>query len=136
MEVYNDPAAAINASTLCPGRRIYASGNAATPQTLLKQIAMDETIDHVELMGVLFLGDVHQLPPIIRSAPVEKESVVHSVEHQRDDKNDKDPRHGNYCDLPPVNIASGHYCPRTENQRAWPVPAPGRPPPVLLPLPR
>ncbi len=38
----------------------------------------------------LFLGDVHQLPPIIRSAPVEKEPIDHSVEHQGDDKNDKD----------------------------------------------
>ncbi len=40
---------------------MYASGNAATPQVLLKQLAVDETIRDVELMGVLFLGDVANL---------------------------------------------------------------------------
>ncbi|MCI5209716.1 MAG: hypothetical protein D3910_13185, partial [Candidatus Electrothrix sp. ATG2] len=37
----------------------------------------------------LFLGDVHQLPPVIRSAPVEKEPIDHPVEQQGNDKNDK-----------------------------------------------
>ncbi len=40
--------------------------------------------------NVFFLGDVHQLPPVIRSAPVEKEPIDHSVEHQRNHENDED----------------------------------------------
>ncbi len=49
---------AINSTTIRPGSRIYASGNAATPQVLLRQIADDENIINVELMGALFLGEI------------------------------------------------------------------------------
>jgi acyl-CoA hydrolase len=51
----------VNDRTLPPGSRIYASGNAATPQVLFRQLAADEGIRDVELMGVLFLGDIADL---------------------------------------------------------------------------
>ena len=52
---------AVNATTIPPGSRIYCSGNAATPQVVLKQLATDESIQNVELFGVLFLGDIERL---------------------------------------------------------------------------
>ncbi len=52
---------AVNTRTVPPGSRIYSSGNAATPQKLLKQLATDESIRDVELFGVLFLGDTEGL---------------------------------------------------------------------------
>jgi acyl-CoA hydrolase len=51
----------INADLLKPGRRIYAAGNAATPQVLFRQLAADERIRDIESMGVLFLGDTGDL---------------------------------------------------------------------------
>lgn len=51
----------INADLLKPGSRMYASGNAATPQELFRQLAADDHIRDVELMGVLFLGEVEEL---------------------------------------------------------------------------
>nr|MDJ0668670.1 acetyl-CoA hydrolase/transferase C-terminal domain-containing protein [Desulfobacterales bacterium] len=51
----------INADLLKPGNRMYASGNAATPQVLFRQLAADDHIRDVELMGVLFLGEVEAL---------------------------------------------------------------------------
>ncbi|MBF0303766.1 MAG: acetyl-CoA hydrolase/transferase family protein [Desulfamplus sp.] len=48
----------INSSILKPESRIYCSGNAATPQSFLKQIAKDDSISDVELLSVLLLGDV------------------------------------------------------------------------------
>jgi acyl-CoA hydrolase len=47
----------INTTLLKPGSRVYASGNAATPQVLFRQLAADDTIRDIELAGVLFLGD-------------------------------------------------------------------------------
>src|SRR5512136_1170646 len=52
---------AVNGAAIPSGSRIYSSGNAATPQVLLKQLATDESIRDVELFGVLFLGDVEKL---------------------------------------------------------------------------
>jgi hypothetical protein len=52
---------AVNASTIPSGSRLYCSGNAATPQALLKQIAADESIRGIELLGVLLLGDIEAL---------------------------------------------------------------------------
>ena len=51
----------VNSTLLPPGSRIYASGNAATPQVLFRQLAADTTIRDVELMGVLFLGELADL---------------------------------------------------------------------------
>ncbi|BBO83899.1 hypothetical protein DSCO28_44650 [Desulfosarcina ovata subsp. sediminis] len=48
----------VNATLPPPGSRIYASGNAATPQVLFRQLAADTTIRDVEMAGVLFLGEV------------------------------------------------------------------------------
>lgn len=48
----------INSSILKPGSRIYCSGNAATPQSFLRQIAADDTITDIEILSVLLLGDV------------------------------------------------------------------------------
>ncbi len=47
----------INPKILKPGSVIYASGNAATPQVLLEQLAKDMDIKHVALFCVLPLGD-------------------------------------------------------------------------------
>ena len=51
----------VNSTLLPPGSRIYASGNAATPQVMFRQLAKDTAIRDVELMGVLYLGDVADL---------------------------------------------------------------------------
>lgn len=51
----------INSSIICPGSRIYCSGNAATPQVLLKHLSQDHSIKDVEILGVLLLGDVDTL---------------------------------------------------------------------------
>ncbi|BBO69313.1 4-hydroxybutyrate CoA-transferase [Desulfosarcina alkanivorans] len=51
----------VNKALLPPGSRIYASGNAATPQVLFRQLAADTAIRDVTMMGVLFLGDVAEL---------------------------------------------------------------------------
>lgn len=48
----------INSSILKPGSRIYCSGNAATPQSFLRQIAIDDAITDIEILSVLLLGDV------------------------------------------------------------------------------
>jgi acyl-CoA hydrolase len=51
----------VNNRLLPPGSRIFASGAAATPQVLFRQLAADSTIADVELFGSLFLGDVSDL---------------------------------------------------------------------------
>jgi len=51
----------VNHQLLPPGSRIYASGNAATPQVMLRQLAADTAVRDIELMGVLFLGDLNGL---------------------------------------------------------------------------
>ena len=51
----------INAFFIKPGSVIYVSGNAATPQTLLKQLARDSAIKDVEVLSVLLLGDIADL---------------------------------------------------------------------------
>jgi len=51
----------VNGTLIKSGSRIYASGNAATPQVLLRQLARDPAIRGVELIGVLFLGELEDL---------------------------------------------------------------------------
>ncbi|THB81314.1 MAG: acetyl-CoA hydrolase/transferase family protein [Desulfobacteraceae bacterium] len=51
----------INPSIIAPGSRIYAAGNAATPQKSLQQMARDTGIKDVELLSVLLLGDVEEV---------------------------------------------------------------------------
>jgi acyl-CoA hydrolase len=48
---------AVNATNIKPGSVIYTSGNAATPQVLLKQLGDDLSIRRVALYGVLLLGE-------------------------------------------------------------------------------
>jgi len=47
----------INSRVIKPGSVIYSSGNAATPQVLLEQLARDTKIKNVDLFGILLLGD-------------------------------------------------------------------------------
>jgi len=61
MQIVDRPEDIINASVLKPGSRIYVSGNAATPQVFLKQLARDPAIQDIELLSVLLLGDIEAL---------------------------------------------------------------------------
>jgi len=61
MKIVKNVEEVVNAKLVKPGSRIYASGNAATPQVLLRQLALDQEIRAVELMGVLFLGEMGDL---------------------------------------------------------------------------
>ncbi len=61
MKIVSKVEEAVNASVIPPGSRIYASGNAATPQVLLRQLAQDGSIKDVELLGVLLMGDIEAL---------------------------------------------------------------------------
>jgi 4-hydroxybutyrate CoA-transferase len=51
----------INPGLLKPGSRIYVSGNAATPQVFFRQLCADKAIRDIDLIGVLYLGDVGDL---------------------------------------------------------------------------
>ena len=61
MKVVTRVEEAVNASNIPAGSRIYSSGNAATPQVLLRQLAREGSIKDVELLGVLFMGDIEPL---------------------------------------------------------------------------
>jgi len=61
MRIAKNIETAVNTSLLPPGSRIYCSGNAATPQVLLKQLVADTAIEDVELLAVLLLGDIKAL---------------------------------------------------------------------------
>lgn len=52
---------AINSNIIKAGSMMYTSGNAATPQVLLRQLAKDSSIKDVELLSLLTLGDVGDL---------------------------------------------------------------------------
>ncbi|MDZ7740313.1 MAG: acetyl-CoA hydrolase/transferase C-terminal domain-containing protein [Bacteroidota bacterium] len=52
---------AINAKNIPPGSRIYCAGNASTPQIFLNQIAADESIRDIEILGVLLLGEIESI---------------------------------------------------------------------------
>lgn len=57
MKIVSSVDEAINPQVIKPGSVIYTSGNAATPQELLGQLAADITIKDVHLYGVLMLGE-------------------------------------------------------------------------------
>ena len=61
MKKIQKPEDVINSSFIRPGNRIYVAGNSATPQCLLKTLAADESIQGIELLGVLLLGEIHDL---------------------------------------------------------------------------
>jgi 4-hydroxybutyrate CoA-transferase len=61
MKIIKEASEAINPSILKQGSVIYTAGNAATPQTLLKQLIVDSSIKDVELISVLLLGEIDAL---------------------------------------------------------------------------
>ena len=64
---------AVNPKTIRPGNRIYCSGNAATPQVLLKQLWEDTNIRDVEMLSALLLGDI---------SPLFEEAVCQRITHR------------------------------------------------------
>jgi acyl-CoA hydrolase len=61
MKIVKKVEEAVNAQIIPQGSVIYTSGNAATPQVLLRQLAADTTIREVDLLSLLLLGDVGEL---------------------------------------------------------------------------
>lgn len=61
MKVIKNVSEAVNSIILKSGTVIYTAGNAATPQTLLKQLIKDTSIKDVELISVLLLGDIEEI---------------------------------------------------------------------------
>ena len=61
MKLIKDVTEAVNSNLLKPGSVIYTGGNAATPQILLKQLIKDSSINNVELISVLLLGELKEL---------------------------------------------------------------------------
>jgi len=57
MKIITDVSQAVNSTLIPPGSVLYASGNAATPSALLRQLASDLTIRDVDLYSVLLLGE-------------------------------------------------------------------------------
>jgi len=51
----------VNREYIKPGSVIYTAGNAAAPQVLLRQLAIDPYIYDVELLSVLLLGDIQEI---------------------------------------------------------------------------
>jgi hypothetical protein len=61
MKKIQNPEDVVNSSFIKSGNRIYVAGNSATPQRLLQALAADESIQGIELLGVLLLGEIHDL---------------------------------------------------------------------------
>jgi len=61
MKIVKNAKDIVNTTYIKPGSVIYTAGNAAAPQTLLKQLARDPYIYNIELLSVLLLGDVEEL---------------------------------------------------------------------------
>ncbi len=57
MKIIRNVEDVINPDIIKPRSVIYSSGNAATPQVLLEQLAKDLSIKNIALFGVLLLGD-------------------------------------------------------------------------------
>ncbi len=51
----------INSQLIKPGDVIYTGGNAATPQVLLNQLALEDSIKDVDVLSLLLLGDIAEL---------------------------------------------------------------------------
>lgn len=67
----------INSKLLPPGSRIYYSGNASTPQQLLRQLGADPSIRDVELCGILPLGERESLDELFSAATTDR--ITHRV---------------------------------------------------------
>jgi len=61
MKIVSNVAEAINVNTLSPKSMVYTSGNAATPQVLLRELARNSEIKDIDLLSLLLLGDVGHL---------------------------------------------------------------------------
>ncbi len=61
MKIVKKVESIINATYIKPGSMIYTSGNAAAPQVLLRQLAIDPYIYNIDLLSVLLLGDLEIL---------------------------------------------------------------------------
>ncbi|MBN2635820.1 MAG: acetyl-CoA hydrolase/transferase family protein [Prolixibacteraceae bacterium] len=61
MKIIKHVSEAVNATLIKRGSVIYTGGNAATPQTLLKQLINDKSISNVELISILLLGDIEEI---------------------------------------------------------------------------
>jgi acyl-CoA hydrolase len=61
MKIVNRVEEAVNSTNIPSGSVIYTSGNAATPQVLLRHITEDTSIKNVEMLSVLILGDTGKL---------------------------------------------------------------------------
>jgi acyl-CoA hydrolase len=61
MKIVSRVEEAVNSTNIPEGSIIYTSGNAATPQVLLRQIADDTAIKNVEMLSVLILGSIGNL---------------------------------------------------------------------------
>ena len=61
MKIIKHVSEAVNSTVIKPGSVIYTGGNAASPQTLLKQLVVDKSIKDIELISILLLGDIQDL---------------------------------------------------------------------------
>jgi len=61
MKIVKKAEDAVNAENIPSGSIIYSGGNAATPLTLLHQLAKDDSIKDVSLLSVLLLGELKDL---------------------------------------------------------------------------
>ncbi len=61
MKIVSSVEEVINERVLPPGSRIYSAGMAATPRMMFRQMAVDTRIRDVDLMGVLYMGEVAEL---------------------------------------------------------------------------
>ncbi|MFC2076145.1 acetyl-CoA hydrolase/transferase family protein [candidate division KSB1 bacterium] len=86
MKRVESAADAVNPSVIPPGSRIYVGGNAATPQTLLNQLASDTDIKDVDLYSVLLLGEETIMRKLFSAAACKRitHRVIFNSAHTRD----------------------------------------------------
>jgi acyl-CoA hydrolase len=77
----------INPTTMPVGTIVYAGGNAATPQVLLKELIDNKLIKEIELLSILLLGDIKEI-----FSPENCKRITHRVifsgPHSREALND------------------------------------------------